>query len=122
MTRNFAVGQSWRYGASFGFESSRIVIGAIVPQEDVGEVVCVMLVDVPLPPHAGGLPQPTTIDFVPFAREAIDASVTELAGDVSLPPLFAELLDSWQEETAGDDFLTISVPVFLDILAAAGDA
>lgn len=118
MTNKYAVGQSWAYAALPGFEQSRIVIGAIVANENVGEVICVTLVDVPLIQNQGAAPEPATIDFVPFARSAIDDSVTGTPGQAAPSPIFAELHENWMEETEGDDYLTISVPIFLDILMA----
>jgi hypothetical protein len=119
VTNTYAVGQSWSYAAKPGFEGSRIVIGAINDNADVDQVICVTLVDVPLIHDKGQPPKPSTIDFVPFARAAIDASVvgSPSAGEVS--PIFAELHEEWKEETSGDDYLTIPVTVFLDILEAA---
>jgi hypothetical protein len=119
VTNNYAVGQSWAYAARPGFEQSRIVIGAIEANADVGQVICVTLLDVPLIHAKGEPPQPSTIDFVPFARSAIDESVTGAPAAGQVSPIFAELHGEWKEETEADDYLTIPVPVFLEILEAA---
>lgn len=119
MENKYAVGQCWSYDTRPGFESSRIVIGAIEENADVGEVICVTLIDVPLMLHKGEEAGPATIDFVPFSRQAIDSSVRSLLGNEPPSAEFAGHHENWKEETEGDDYLTIPVTVFLDILAAA---
>jgi hypothetical protein len=116
--KNYEVGQSWSYETMPGFESSRILIGAIETIPEVGDVICITLTNAPMPKPDGSAPDTATIPFIPFARDAIDQSVIKLDGDEELPEHFADLLANWMEETEGDEFLPVSVPVFLDMLAS----
>jgi hypothetical protein len=101
-----------------GFESSRILIGSIEEIPEIGEVVCITLTNAPMPKPDGSAPDMATIPFIPFARESIDQSVKELNGNDPLPDNFSALHASWMEETEGEEFLPVSVPVFLDMLAS----
>ncbi len=118
MRKNYEVGQSWSYETIPGFETSRILIGAIEEVPEVGQVICITLTNAPMPKPDGSAPDAATIPFIPFARDAIDQSVIKLDGDEKLPEHFDELRAGWMEETQGEDFLPISVPVFLDMLAS----
>ncbi len=118
MKKHYEVGQSWSYETTPGFESSRILIGAIEEIAEVGEVICITLTNAPMPRPDGSTPDMATIPFIPFARDAIDQSVKKLDGNDPLPENFEALHADWLKETEGDEFLPISVPVFLDMLAS----
>ncbi len=119
MTRNYEVGQSWSYKTLPGFENSRILIGAIEKEiPEIGEVICITLTNAPLPNPGSSSPDKATIPFIPFARDAIDQSVIKLDGDEKLPDHFEDLRTDWKSETDGEDFLPVSVPVFLDMLVS----
>ncbi len=119
MTRNYEVGQSWSYKTLPGFENSRILIGSIEEEiPEIGEVICISLTNAPMPSTASSAPEMATIPFIPFARDAIDQSVISLDGDEKLPENFEDLRADWKSETDGEDFLPVSVPVFLDMLVS----
>ena len=118
MSKNYEVGQSWSYETMPGFESSRILIGAIEEVPEVGEVICITLTNAPMPKPDGSAPDMATIPFIPFARDAIDQSVKMLDGNDPLPDHFDDLHADWMSETEGEEFLPVSVPVFLDMLAS----
>ncbi len=118
MQKKFEVGQSWSYETMPGFEKSRILIGAIEDVPEVGEIICITLTNAPLPRSDSSTPDMATIPFIPFARQSIDQSVIELDGEEKLPEHFADLHAGWLAETQGEDFLPVSVPVFLDMLAS----
>ncbi len=119
MTRNYEVGQSWSYKTLPGFENSRILIGAIEEEiPEIGEVICISLTHAPMPSTASSVAEMATIPFIPFARDAIDQSVIKLDGDDTLPENFEDLRADWKSETDGEDFLPVSVPVFLDMLVS----
>ena len=119
MTRKYEVGQSWSYKTLPGFESSRILIGSIEEEiPEIGEVICISLTNAPMPSTASSAPEMATIPFIPFARDAIDQSVISLDGDEKLPENFEDLRADWKSETDGEDFLPVSVPVFLDMLVS----
>lgn len=118
MQKNYEIGQSWSYETLPGFESSRILIGSIEDLPEVGEVICITLTNAPMPKPDGSAPDMATIPFIPFARTAIDQSVKALDGDEELPDNFDALHTSWMDETEGEEFLPVSVPMFLDMLAS----
>lgn len=118
MAKNYEVGQSWSYETLPGFETSRILIGAIEDIPEVGEIICISLTNAPMPRPDGSAPDMATIPFIPFAREAIDQSVKKLDGDEPLPDHFDELHADWLKETKGEEFMPIPVPLFLDMLAS----
>jgi hypothetical protein len=118
LDNTYAVGQCWTYNTLPGFEHSRIIIGAIDEIPDIGEIICITLTNAPLPKPDGSAPDMADIPFVPFARDAIDQSVLQQEDDAELPMEFSDLHDNWMEETEGEEFLPIPVPLFLDMLAA----
>jgi len=117
VTKNYEVGQSWAYETMTGFENSRILIGSIEDNPEAEEeIICITLTNAPMPRPDSSAPDMATIPFIPFSRDAIDQSVKKLDGDEKLPDHFDDLHADWMKDTEGDEFLSISVPVFLDML------
>lgn len=113
-SHTYTVGQSWTYPVPKGFESSRIVVGAI---EGDGErtIVCVAVTDVPVPHPDGGIGR-TTISFMPFTSQALDATVIGQKGDLAIPEGFEEAHDEWLEDPEGQRCFDVPFPVILSKL------
>jgi len=116
--KKYEVGQRWSYRAPKGYENSYFTIGAIEEVPEVGDIICVTLVGVPAPGGEGkdGATPKQTIAFVPFARDAIDSSAVMHLGEGSSPPHFKALFADWKEQTDGEDFLPIPIPMFIDMI------
>lgn len=104
---SFVAGQSWAYRAPEGFESSRVVIGAIVHYEERESIVCFSVYNAPR--GRGAAPHETTIiPFVPMAESAFAATVTSLDHDnVELPDAFATQLQAWANDDRGLAVFTV---------------
>ena len=111
---DYAIGQSWTYPVPEGFESSRIVVGAI---EGEGEqtIICVSVTDVPVPHPDGGIGR-TTIAFMPFTSQALDATVIGQDGDLTVPDGFEEAHGEWLEDPEGQRCFDVPFPVILSKL------
>lgn len=112
MTLSYTTGQSWTWVSPEGFEQSRVVIGAIEQTAGGGEVVCVAITGLPVPAAQGEV-QLTTISFVPFTREAIDASLKENEGEQPVPDAFTPALEQWRANPEGPLAVPVPLPNFL---------
>lgn len=111
---SFVAGQSWAYRAPQGFESSRIVIGAIVRFEDRESIVCVSVLDAPRN-RTAGLGDTVTIPFVPLSESAFAATVTALAADEEeVPDAFSTQLQAWSVDDRGLAVFTVPFLGFVD--------
>lgn len=104
---SFAAGQSWAYRSPEGFESSRIVIGAIVRFEDRESIVCFSVLEAP----RRSMTEPgdtVTVPFIPMADSAFAATVTALAAnDAELPEAFSTQLHAWANDDRGLAVFTV---------------
>ncbi len=121
MAMEIAPRQVWTYDAPPGYETSRIIIGTIEDVPGEGDIVCVTVTGAPLPVRGGGL-QAETLTFVPFSRAALEDTLRSQEGEADLPVDFSDLRDNWMEETGGTEYLTIPLPLFLDMLAAGSQS
>lgn len=111
---SFVAGQSWAYRAPEGFQSSRIVIGAIVRFEDRESIVCISVLDAPRA-HNSPSGDTVTIPFVPLSEGAFAASVTALAADEEhVPDAFANQLQAWSVDDRGLAVFTVPFLGYLD--------
>jgi hypothetical protein len=114
---DLAAGQSWIYRAPAGFESSRLVIGAIASFDDQRSIVCAAAIHAPRR-HADGHIEQVTIPFLPMTEAAFRASVVELEGTGELPESFAEKLGEWSNDPKGLSTFTVPFNGFLDQMIA----
>ncbi|MEM7621101.1 MAG: hypothetical protein AAF228_11690 [Pseudomonadota bacterium] len=112
MDINFAVGQCWRYQTLANFEESRIIVGHIEPFENVGEIICISVTHAPIPRQNGNFLQ-ATIPFMPFSRQAIEQTVTELDTITDVPPDFNAGFENWKNDPDGFGFLQVPFMVLL---------
>lgn len=114
---SFAVGQRWTYRAPAGFESSRIIIGAILAFEGSNAILCCSVLRAPRRRSDGQLDE-VTIPFLPLSDEALAATVVAQDGMEEPPAAFAEKLDEWSNDPKGLTTFTVPFDGFLDHLIA----
>ena len=111
---SFVAGQSWAYRAPEGFQSSRIVIGAIVRFEDRESIVCISVLDAPRTTIAAP-GDVITIPFVPLSESAFAATVTALAADEEqVPEDFTNQLQAWSVDERGLAVFTVPFLGYVD--------
>lgn len=113
----FAAGQSWTYRAPQGFETSRLLIGAIASFDGHRTIVCAAVIHAPRR-HADGHIEMVTIPFLPMTDAAFQASVVALEGTADLPESFAEKLEEWSNDPKGLTAFTVPFEGFLDQMIA----
>lgn len=115
---DLAAGQSWTYRAPRGFETSRLLIGAIASFGGEQHIVCAAAVHAPRR-HADGLLERVTIPFLPMTEAAFRASVLERdEAPEPLPETFVEKLTAWQNDPKGLTTFTVPFEGFLDQMIA----
>ena len=113
----FKAGQCWRYAAPAGFESSRLVIGAILSFEDGERVVCCSVLDAPQRGPNGRLGR-VTIPFLPMAEAAFASSVSGADGMAAAPPQFASAYAVWKADARGFSCFSVPFEGWLDRMIA----
>lgn len=113
----FSAGQSWTYRAPQGFETSTLVIGAIVTFDGGRSVVCASVFGAPRKTPDGTL-EIVNIPFLPMTEAAFAASVLDLQGNAEPSPSFAAKLQEWSEDPRGLTTFTVPFEGFLDRLIA----
>lgn len=116
---NFVAGQSWSYRAPKGFETSRLLIGAIATFDGERNIICCAVVHAPRR-HADGHLDMITVPFLALTEAAFQASVVALdEGAAELPQIFVEKLNEWSNDPKGLTAFTVPFDGFLDQLIAA---
>lgn len=113
----FAAGQRWTYRAPAGFETSRIVIGAVVGFGEGDVVVCAAVAGAPRRMPDGAI-QAVIIPFLPFAQAAFAATVVAPDGVDIPPPAFTRELELWAADPRGLSTFTVPFDGFVDRLIA----
>jgi hypothetical protein len=114
----FAAGQSWTYRAPQGFESSRLLIGAIASFDGQRTILCCAVVHAPRR-NADGQLDRMTISFLPMMEEAFRASVVALDAEAAeLPDCFAPKLEEWSRDPRGLTAFTVPFEGFLNQMIA----
>lgn len=113
----FAAGQRWTYRAPEGYETSRMVIGAIAKFEGGRSIVCCAVSEAPRR-HADGSVEVVTIPFLPMTESAFRASVLAADGLSELPPDFAQKLEEWSNDPRGLTAFTVAFEGYLDLMIA----
>ncbi|HEX2842037.1 hypothetical protein [Hyphomicrobium sp.] len=115
---HFAAGQSWSYRAPQGFESSRLLIGAIATFNGNRNIICSAVIHAPRR-HADGHIEMVTIPFLPMTDAALAASVVSLCDAAAeLPENFVEKLQEWSNDPKGLTAFTVPFEGFLDQMIA----
>jgi hypothetical protein len=113
----YRAGQSWTYRPPAGFETSRLVIGAIARFGNGAEVLCCAVMGAPRKRRTGEL-EAVTIPFLPMTPEAFAASALALDGAAEPPEGFEDGLAAWQDDPLGLTMFTVPFEGFLDRLIA----
>lgn len=87
----FAPGQVWKMAGDYA--NSRLVVLLVERMRDRNVIIHAAIEDIEIKTAKG---TQSRIAHLPFARAAVEASVTELAGKAELPP-FKEGYDIWRE-------------------------
>jgi hypothetical protein len=113
-----AAGQSWTYRAPQGFESSRLLIGAIATFGGEQKIVLASAIHAPRS-HPDGRVEMVTIPFIPMTEAAFLASVVSLdETDAEIPAGFAEKFDEWKNDPKGLRTFTVGFDGYADHLIA----
>lgn len=114
-----ATRQLWTYRAPQGFESSRLVVGALVTFDGWERIVCCSALDAPrrLPSESGDTGR-VVIPFLPMSETAFLRSIVALDGAGEPPEGFARALDDWQADTRGLTVFTVPFEGDLDRMIA----
>ena len=110
-------GQRWTYRVAQGYESSRLIIGAIITFEAAPAIICCSVTDAPR--SGEGLATETvSIPFLPLSEMAFRE--TALALDGSADPLasFGDRLREWSDDPNGLTVFTVPFQGHLDRLIA----
>lgn len=115
---DLVAGQSWTYRAPRGFETSRLLIGAIASFGDDQHIVCAAAVHAPRR-HADGHLERVTIPFLPMTEAAFRSSIVDHDEEAeALPAAFVEKLTAWQNDPKGLTTFTVPFEGFLDQMIA----
>lgn len=113
----FQPGESWTYGAPQGFESSRILVGAVLSFQDRDPIVCCAVLAAPRRNPDGSI-EAVTVPFLPMTATALAATVQSPEGTAELPAAFAPALEAWAGDPRGLSAFTVPFEGFLDRLIA----
>ncbi len=113
----FAAGQQWTYRAPEGYETSRIVIGAVATCANNRQIICFSVTDAPRYGDDGSA-QIVTIPFVPMSEDAFSETVVEQCGEADPPETFSEALANWSNDPRGLSVFTVPFEGGLDRMIA----
>jgi hypothetical protein len=103
----FRPGQVWAYQTREGEESSTITILRVESLPKIGVIVHVRLDGIRLKNCSGG-PSPTSIGHAPFAKDALDRSVTKLVEKRRALPEYEEGYNNWRQACGGVYTITVA--------------
>ena len=112
-----AAGQRWLYATPAGFETSRIVIGAVVTFAEHEPVVCCIVEQAAQRTPTGGIER-VTIPFLPMTQSAFQQTVSGADGTAEVPEVFTRHYASWREDARGLSYFTVPFFGFLDKMIA----
>jgi hypothetical protein len=92
----FRVGDVWEYATRKGDEESRVTIVKVKNSPELGLIVHVAVDKVKLANCLGGA-SPDSVPHMPFARRALDASVTKRVASARPLPDYREGYEEWKE-------------------------
>jgi hypothetical protein len=113
----FRAGESWIYRPPAEFDSSRLVVGAVLTFEDREPIVCCAVTGAPRRLADGSVDE-VTIPFLPLTASALEASVIGRDGESEVPTEFAQAFRSWSEDPRGLSVFTVPFDGRLDRLIA----
>lgn len=102
----FVPGQIWEYKTRQNEESSIITILKVESLPKLGTIIHVRVDKIRLRNCTGG-PEPNKLEHMPFAREAIEHSVTRKVKEGSVPD-FKEGYEEWRKACGGVYTITVA--------------
>ncbi|MDX2257344.1 MAG: hypothetical protein NW205_00355 [Hyphomicrobiaceae bacterium] len=114
---DLAAGQSWTYDAPAGFETSRIVIGALATCSTGGRIVCFSVSKAPYRWPDGRI-ETVSIPFVPMSEAAFWRTIRSSIGEGEPDERFAQALSAWADDPRGLAMFTVPYDGLLDDLIA----
>jgi len=114
---SFAAGQRWTYRAPQGFESSRIVVGAVVSFAEHEPVVCCSVLGAPRRLPDGSI-DVVTIPFLPMTEAAFRATVVGEDGRAEPIGEFEAAFADWRNDPRGLSMFTVQFEGELDRMIA----
>ncbi len=119
--KKYQPGQVWGYKTRPGEELSTLTV-LRVEEEQLGKRIVHIHVDGVHLRNCTGGPEPNTVEHMPFAKESLDASITQELRKGSVPSFkngYSEWRKGWDEGKAG--FYTITVAQAVDVMQATFD-
>lgn len=92
----FKVGDAWEYVTREGEEKSTLTILKVESSPELGVIVHIAVDKVKLANCHGG-PSPDSVPHMPFARRALDGSVTKKVGSKRPLPNYRDGYEEWKE-------------------------
>src|SRR4029077_19953041 len=92
----FKVGDVWEYETRKGEEKSAVTILKVDSSPELGVIVHIAVEKVKLV-NCHGAPSPDSVPHMPFARRALDASVTKKVASGQPLPDYREGYETWKE-------------------------
>ena len=108
----FHAGQVWQYKVRPGEEKSFATILKVESLPN-GIIIHIRIDGVHIKNCSGG-PELETIEHMPFARDAIEHSVTKLLKDISRVPDFQAGYDDWRKACGGVYTISIAEAISVD--------
>ena len=103
----YSPGQVWSYKTRPGEDVSTVTILRVESLPKIGTIVHVRIEGIHLK-NCGGGPSPSTIQHAPFAREALDKSVTALIKSNVAIPDYEEGYQEWLSHCGGVYTITLA--------------
>jgi hypothetical protein len=114
----YKVGQVWEYQTRKGEEKSTLTIVAVEKNEKLGTIVNIYVSGLKIKNARADKGFSEEVHHLPFAKAAIDKSVTKLVGIAQTLPDYKEGFDQWKTEfdkgKAG--VFTITVKESIDVM------
>jgi hypothetical protein len=105
----FSPGQVWAYKTRQKEESSTLTILKVEALPKLGTIIHIRVDKIRLRNCAGG-PEPDKFEHMPFARDAIERSVTKMVKEATMPD-FQEGYDEWRKACGGVYTITVAEAV-----------
>ena len=93
---NFKAGDVWEYATRKGEEESTLTVLKVEDSPELGVIVHIAVEKIKLANCHGG-PSPESVPHMPFARKALDESVTKKVASNRPLPNYREGYEEWKE-------------------------
>ncbi len=111
MITKFAVGQVWTYSTRTGESQSRLTIVRMDEDDDFEIIIHIFISDVDIPNDDAPGGKTTFIAHMPYAEEALEASVIDLESEVEALPDYESGYQLWRQAFNAGEAGVFDVPV-----------